>query len=74
LVSALKKKTYDLSPIGVLLKEVQSIYINSFESFEFSFAPPSCNIVAEIDCIGWAGAVPDFVSDLVAVNIAKQSG
>jgi hypothetical protein len=73
-ISALEKKTYDLSPISVLPKEIPSICISSLESFEFSFAPPSCNIVAEIDCIGWEGAVPDFVCDLVAIDIAEQSG
>jgi hypothetical protein len=46
LVSALSTKNDDLSVIGVVLKDVQSICVCSFESFQFYFSPHSCNGVA----------------------------
>ena len=80
LVKALKKNECDLAPIGVLLKEARSLCIVSFESFEYLFAPRSCNIVAhslaqyglrvESECTGWHGEAPDFLSVLVAGDIA----
>jgi hypothetical protein len=63
----------------LLLKEVRSICIIYLYSFEFNFAPRSCDIVAhslaqyglhsEIDCVGWEGEERDFVSVLVASDL-----
>jgi ribonuclease HI len=76
LVSALSMKNDDLSVIGVVLKDVQSICVCSFESFQFQFSPHSCNGVANSlaqyglransECNGWEGQTPHFVFDLVA--------
>ena len=62
------------------LKEARSLCIASFESFEYLFAPRSCNTVAhsltqyglraESECTGWEGEAPDFLSVLVAGHIA----
>jgi hypothetical protein len=84
LVLALQTGKYDLSPIGVLLKEVRSICIGSLESFEFMFVSRTCNSVAhslaqfglraESSCTGWEEEAPDFVSALIASDIAEQVG
>ena len=84
LVTALKTHSHDLSPIGVLLQEIRSNCISSFETFEFRFAPRSCNSVAhslaqyglhaETDCSAWEGSAPVFVSVLVASDVAVQCG
>jgi hypothetical protein len=47
LVNALKTSSFDLSDIGILLREIRSVRIASFESFEFKFSPRSCNKVAQ---------------------------
>jgi hypothetical protein len=77
-------KNYDLSVIGVLLNEIRSICIGSFESFTFHFIPRECNRVAhslsqfglraDTTCVGWEGDAPNFVSSLVASDLAVQSG
>jgi hypothetical protein len=46
LVSALRDKKQDLSVIGVLLKEMRSICIVSFQSFKFQFVSRKINGVA----------------------------
>jgi hypothetical protein len=61
---------------------VRSNCICSFEVFEFSFCPRSCKKIAhelaqfghlaEEGCLGWADVAPDFVSDLVASEIAAH--
>ena len=84
LVHALQSKSHDLAEIGVLLREIRSECIGSFESFEFSFCPRSCNKVAhdiaqfglrtETGCTGWADDAPEFVSGLIASEFAEQNG
>jgi hypothetical protein len=67
-VSALINKTHDLSAMGVLLKEIRSICISSFESFQFQFVPRNYNgaahslvqygLRAKSECTGWEGDAP----------------
>jgi hypothetical protein len=81
LVSTLLGKNYDLSVIGVLLKEIRNICIGSFESFTFHFVPRDCNRVAhslsqfdlrvDTTCVGWEGDVPDFVSFSCAIWLTR---
>jgi ribonuclease HI len=83
LVQALNSDSHDLSKIGVLLREARSICLSSFESFEFIFCSRYCNKVAhalaqygytaEDECCGWADDAPNFVSDLVASDVAEPS-
>jgi hypothetical protein len=82
LVNALQTRSYDLSEIGVLVRDIRSVYIGSFDSYEFSYCPRECNRVAhelaqfgfraEEGCLGWADEAPVFVSELVASDIAAQ--
>jgi ribonuclease HI len=84
LVSALIDKTQDLSAVGVLLKEIRSICLSSFESFHFQFVPRVYNgaahslaqygLRAESECTGWEGDAPDFVSVIVASDNAVHAG
>jgi hypothetical protein len=84
LVNAVKTRSYDLSVIGVLLKEIRSQCICSFEFFDFCFATRSCNKVAhslaqyglraDSECTGWEGCAPDFISDVVASDAAVRQG
>jgi hypothetical protein len=84
LVSALRDKKHDLSVIGVLLKEMRSLCIVSFQSFKFQFVSRKFNGVAhslaqyglraDVDYTDWEGETPDFVSDLVASEMAGHSG
>jgi hypothetical protein len=70
--------------IGVLLKEIRSTRISSFVSFKFQFALRSCDGVAqslvqyglrtETERIGWEDEAPEFVSDLVASDLAVHRG
>jgi hypothetical protein len=78
------EKNYDLCAIGVLLKDIRSICIGSFESFTFHFVARECNRVAHslspfglhahTTCVGWEGDAPDFVTSLVAIDLVVQSG
>ena len=80
LIMAIQSKSHDLALIGVLLKEVRSICIGSFETSSFQFAPRSCNEVAhrlaqhglraDAACVGWEDEAPDFLVDLVASEAA----
>ena len=80
LVYALQSRSHDLAPIGVLLKEVRSICIGSFESYSFQFVPRTCNAVAHLlaqhglrsdsTCVGWEDDAPSFIVDLVASECA----
>jgi ribonuclease HI len=82
LVNALKNGSYDLSDLGVLIREARSICIASFEFYEFSYCPRSCNKIAhvlaqhglraDVECVGWADYAPDFVSVLVTSEIAES--
>jgi hypothetical protein len=84
LVNAMKTRSYDLSVIGVLQKEIQSQCIGSFELFDFCFAPHSCNKVAhsleqyglraDTECTSWEGFAPEFISDVVASDVAVRQG
>jgi hypothetical protein len=79
LVNALQSKSYDLAKIGVLVRDIRSDCIGSFDSYDFSFCPRSCNRVAhelahfglraEDGCSGWADEAPSFVSEFAASNI-----
>jgi ribonuclease HI len=83
LVQALNSESHDLSKIGVLIREARSICISYFESFEFTFVSRHCNKVAHTlaqygytaddECRGWAEDAPDFVSALVASDVAEPS-
>jgi ribonuclease HI len=82
LVNALQTRSYDLSEIGVLVRDIRNVYIGSFDSHEFSYCPRECNRVAhelaqfgfraEEGCLGWADEAPVFVSELVASDIAAH--
>jgi hypothetical protein len=84
LVNALKNGSYDLSVLGVLIREARSVCISSFESYEFNYCPRSCNkiahelaqhgLCADDECVGWADSAPDFVSVMVTSEIAESSG
>jgi ribonuclease HI len=84
LVSALRDKKHDLSVIGVLLKEMRSLCIVSFQSFKFQFVSRKYNGVAHSlaqyglradgDYTDWEGETPNLVSDLVASEMAGHSG
>jgi ribonuclease HI len=84
LVKALTSTSHELAEIGVLLREIRSSCISSFDSFEFSFCPRRCNKVAhslaqfgyrdESECNGWADHAPPFVSELVASDLAEHYG
>ena len=75
-VNSLNSASHELLEIGVLLREIRSLCICSFESFNFKYCSRSCNNVAhclakfgsqaEEECVGWADVAPNFVSDLVA--------
>jgi hypothetical protein len=79
LVNALQSKSYDLAKIGVLVRDIRSDCIGSFDSYDFSFCPRSCNRVAhelahfglraKDGCSGWADEAPSFVSEFVASDI-----
>jgi hypothetical protein len=81
-MTAIQSKSYDLTDIGILLREVRSNCVGSFEVFEFSFCHKSCNKIAhelaeferlaEEGCLGWANVTPNFVSDLVVSEIAAH--
>jgi ribonuclease HI len=84
LVSALNSNSHDLAEIGVLLREVRSRCVASFQSSSFVFCRRVCNKVAhscahlgskmEDECVGWADEAPAFVSVLVASESAEHSG
>jgi hypothetical protein len=46
LVQALKSNDYDMSSIGVVVKEARSLYTLNFDSFQFSFCRRTCNNAA----------------------------
>jgi hypothetical protein len=70
LVTTIQSRSYDLADIDVLFWEVRSNCIGSFDVFEVSFVPRSCNKIAhelvqfgrlaEEGCLGWADIVSDF--------------
>ena len=80
LVEAVRSRSHDLAHVGVLLKEIRSICIGSFESWRFEHVLRSGNCAAhslsqyglraEIMCTGWEGEAPGFISDVVASEIA----
>jgi hypothetical protein len=82
LVNALKKGSYDLSKLGILIREARSICIASFEFYKFSYYPHSCNkiahvlaqhgLCADVECVAWADYALDFVSVLVTSEIAES--
>ena len=84
LVKALKSNSHELAEVGVLLREIRSSCIASFDSYEFSFCSRKCNNVAhslaqfgyrdEAECNGWTDRVPSFVSVLVASDLAELLG
>ncbi|VAH35812.1 unnamed protein product [Triticum turgidum subsp. durum] len=81
LVHALNSGEYERALIGVLLQETRSICHANFESFSFSFCNRNCNKAAhELAVFGfrsgaadlsWIEYAPDFVSVLVASDIAE---
>lgn len=83
LVSSLNSSSHELSEIGILLRETRSMCIASFESFCFKHCRRFCNKVAhalakfgslaEEVCVGWDNVAPNFVSNLVASDVAVHS-
>lgn len=71
LVSALQSTEYDLTPEGILLREIRSFARQNFISSRFSFAPRECNMLAHaLATLGsgkpavrqrWAEDLPDDV-------------
>ena len=71
-VNSLNSASHELLEIGVLLREIRSLCIGSFESFSFKYCGRSCNNV-EVECVGLADVAPNFVSVLVASKSATHS-
>ena len=46
LVQAINARDYDLSPNGVLFREIKAVAFLNFTSFSISFSPRTCNKVA----------------------------
>ncbi|KAI5003565.1 hypothetical protein ZWY2020_030725 [Hordeum vulgare] len=76
LVNGLISGDYDLSNIGVLLREARSLCHAPFDAFEFRFVNRECNRVAHeladfgyktgVPCTWWKDYAPGYVLDLVA--------
>jgi ribonuclease HI len=80
LVQALKSKDYDMSSIGVAVKEARSLYTLNFDSFQFSFYRRTCNnAVHELAKLGansehsgshWDGPAPSCIATILASDLA----
>ena len=83
LIKALKSGDSDLSEIRVLIREARSRCFMSFECLHFQHCRRMCNSVAHVLArygyglveapVVWGEFVPEFVSVLVASDIAGSS-
>src|SRR5207244_3650516 len=79
LVNAINTGSHDLSSIGVLIKEIRSLCLASFDCFSFVFCKRNCNKVAHelaqygcqasVPVFHWTEYVPEFVRSCVASDI-----
>ncbi|KAE8817565.1 hypothetical protein D1007_04664 [Hordeum vulgare] len=83
LVRAFSSMDMDLSPNGVLFREIRAQVFLHFSSFSLSYCPRACNRVAHVLAnLGakmvvepqavWPGRVPTFARDLVARDLAAH--
>jgi hypothetical protein len=81
---AITSDEYDLSPLGVLFREIKALLSVAYDNVKISVCLRSCNTVAhELAARGallgngqrdvWVGHLPQFVSDLCAGDLSSIS-
>ena len=78
---ALQTKEFDLSPEGVIFRDIRSFIQMNFISCEVVYCPRDCNKVADalaafgasqsVYRLGWLESVPDFVNVLLASELSE---
>lgn len=83
LVQAIKTAKYDLSPNGVIFREIKAFVSLNFSSFQIEHCPRAYNNVADalalfglkmgqVPPAVWPGIVPTFAQVFVASGLARQ--